>query len=439
MMRLVRILAAGSVLVAAAGGQDDVAQGYWPQWRGPLGTGEAAPAADPPTEWSETTNVRWKVALPGLGYGTPVIWGDRVFVTTAVPFGEHVEPVPDDAPGAHDNAPVTQQHEFAVLALHRQTGEILWQTSLHKQLPHAGAHVSGSLASASPVVDGERVFAYFGSAGLYCLDHGGKLLWKTDLGDMRVKHGHGEGSSPVLWGETLVVNWDHEAQSFVVAFDARTGEERWRDDRDEVTSWSTPVVAEAGGRVQVVVSGTKRVRGYDLATGEVIWECGGLSNNVVASPVAAHGIVVAGSSYEKRAMFAVRLAGAEGDITGTDAVLWSRKRRTPYVPSPLLYGDQVYFLSHYQNVLSRVQLQTGAEPVGPFRMSGLFNIYASPVGAAGKVYVTDLDGSTLVLSHGEAPEILALNKLDDSFAASAAVAGDALFLRGKKALYCLAQ
>jgi outer membrane protein assembly factor BamB len=177
-----------------------------------------------------------------------------------------------------------------------------------------------------------------------------------------------------------------------------------------------------------------------VATGESIWECGGLSHNVVASPVGGGGLVIAGSSYEKRAMFAVRLQGAEGDVTGTAAVAWSRTRRTPYVPSPLLYGEWVYFLSHYQNVLSRVRAATGEDPAGPFRMAGLYDIYSSPVGAAGRVYVTDLDGSTLVISHGAGePEILALNKLDDSFAASAAVAGDALVLRGKKYLYCLAE
>jgi outer membrane protein assembly factor BamB len=172
----------------------------------------------------------------------------------------------------------------------------------------------------------------------------------------------------------------------------------------------------------------------------VIWEAGGLSHNVVASPVAGDGLVIAGSSYEKRRMFALRLADAKGDVTGTKAIAWSRTTRTPYVPSPLLYGKWVYFLSHYQNVMSRVRAATGEEPFGPFRMTGLYNIYASPVGAAGRVYVTDLDGSTLVFSHDDKdPEILALNKLDDSFAASAAIAGDALFLRGRQHLYCLAR
>src|SRR5207249_5283353 len=204
--------------------------------------------------------------------------------------------------------------------------------TVHRGLPHEAGHISASLASASPVTDGERVFASFGSYGLYCLDFDGRLLWEKNLGEMHSKHGHGEGSSPALHGETLVVNWDHEEQSFLVALDKRTGKQRWRVARPEDTSWATPIVVEHGGKVQVIVSGTNRIRGYDLASGEVIWECGGLSSNVVASPVAAGGVVYAGSSYDTRNLLAIRLDGAKGDITGTRQVIWSRRRGAPYVP-----------------------------------------------------------------------------------------------------------
>jgi outer membrane protein assembly factor BamB len=415
------------------------AQGYWPQWRGPSGTGSSA-TADPPTQWSETHNLRWKVRLEGAGHGTPVVWGDRVFVTAAIPFGKRVDPVPDNAPGAHDNAPVTQHQEFAAFAYSRKNGELLWKTTLRKQLPHSGAHKSGTLASASPVVDSTHLFASFGSAGLYCLDHDGKLIWKKDLGDMAVKHGHGEGSSPVGFGDTLAVNWDHEGQSFVVAFDKRTGDVRWRVNRDEVTSWATPIIVLHDGKPQLIVSGTKRARSYDLKTGKVIWECGGLSHNVVASPVSSEGMVYIASSYEKKAMFAVKLDGAKGDITPTDRVVWRRQRRTPYVPSPLLYGKWLYFLNHYQGVLTRVEAKTGKESQGPFRLHDMFEIYASPVGAAGRVYFTDRDGSTIVISHGDGlPKILAFNQLDDGFSASIALAGGELFLRGTKFLYCISR
>lgn len=418
-------------------------QQNWPQWRGPLGTG-VAPDADPPTAWSEidgeTRNIRFKVEVPGSGHGTPIIWGSRIFLTTAIPFGESGGPVPDNAPGAHDNARVTQRHEFAVLCMDRDDGRVLWRRTLRKQLPHAVYHKSGTLASASPVTDGRHLFAFFGSYGLYCLDLDGERLWEKDLGDMQVKHGHGEGSSPVLHGDTLVVNWDHEGQSFLVAFDKNSGRERWRADRDEVTSWSTPIVMAADGGHQVVVSGTNRMRGYDLTTGEVVWECAGLSHNIVASPVGADGMVYAGSSYEKRRMLAIRLAGAKGDITDTDCVVWRRQRRTPYVPSPLLYGNWLYFLTHYQGFLSCVEAKTGREPARPLRLEGMREIYASPVGAGGRVYVTDREGTTIVLSHGGGkPRVLAVNQLQDSFSASAAIVGRDLYLRGSRHLYRIAR
>ncbi len=440
---LVYTLAALCLLVWPAAGQDEElarsgADQYWPQWRGPLGTG-VAPHADPPLSWSESENVRWKVPLPGSGHSTPIVWGERVFVTTAIPYGEPVEPEPDRAPGAHDNAPVTRHQRYAVLAVGRGTGEILWQRALREQLPHERAHYSGSFAAASPVTDGERLYAFFGSRGLYCLDLDGELLWELHLGEMQSKHEHGEGASPALHGDTLVVNWDHEGESFLIALDKRTGEQRWKVLRDEVTSWATPIVVDNAGAPQVVVSGSQRLRGYDLRDGEILWECGGLSRNVVASPVAGDGMVFAGSSYEKKVMVAIRLEGASGDVTRTDHVVWTRRRGTPYVPSPLLYGDALYFLHHYQGVLSRVEAATGAEQHGPFRLTGIGNVYASPVGAAGRVYVTDLDGTTLVMSDADQPTTLALNQLEDRFSASPALAGRELFLRGERYLYCITE
>src|SRR5204862_6559342 len=177
-------------------------------------------------------------------------------------------------PGAHDNNATTYNHEFAVLAVSRKTGKVLWQQTVHKAAPNEAGHYTASLASASPITDGEHVFAFFGSYGLYCLDFDGKLIWKKDLGEMHTKHGHGEGSSPALHGDTLVVNWDHEEQSFVVALDKHTSQQRWRVARAEDTSWATPIVVEYGGKAQVIVPGTNRLRGYDLAGGAVLWECG---------------------------------------------------------------------------------------------------------------------------------------------------------------------
>ena len=432
------LLVAFGFTVATAGalGQAVNPLAQWGQWRGPLATG-AAPKADPPVEWSETKNIRWKTKLPGLGHSSPVVWGSLVFVTTAEMTGAK-KPFTGVTPdGAHNNMNPLFDHQFAVMAIDRQTGAVVWRRTVATRQPHESTHESATWASNSPVTDGEHVLSFFGSNGLYCLDTGGRLLWSRDLGDMQVKHGHGEGASPLLHDETVVVNWDHEGASVIVALAKRTGEELWRQPRDEVTSWATPIVVTHDGQAQVVVSGTRRVRGYDLKTGAVIWEAGGLPGNIVASPVGADGMVFAAGSYEKQTLLAIRLTGAKGELTGTQQIAWQKNRSTPYVPSPLLYDGWLYYLRHYQGVLSRVNAKTGDEPSGPFRLGSVFNIYSSPVAAAGRIYVTDRNGKTLVMSNDAEPKALTLNKLDDRFSASAALVGDAIFLRGEKFLYCI--
>ena len=411
----------------------------WPQWRGPLATG-VAPHADPPLHWSEKKNIRWKITLPGKGHSTPIVFGDRVFLTAAVPVGDAQKPVYDTAPGTHDNVPVTHHHQFVVLAVSRRNGEILWQKIVREEFPLEGGHETGSLASNSPATDGERLYVFFGSRGLYCLDFAGEIKWQKDFGRMQTLHAHGEGSSPVLHGDTLIVCWDHEGDSALYALDKHTGKERWKVARDEKTSWSTPLVVEHEGKPQVIISATKRVRSYDLKTGTLLWECAGLSRNVVSSPVAGHGMVFAGNSYDWQAMLAIRLAGAKGDITDTAQVAWKLNRLTPYVSSPLLYDDTLYFLRHNQNILSRLEPMTGKPRGEPLRLEGIRDfIFASPVGAAGRIYVTSRDGLTVVLRHNRDNAPLALNRLDDVFSASPALADKELYLRGERFLYCIAQ
>ncbi|MEM8995500.1 MAG: PQQ-binding-like beta-propeller repeat protein, partial [Acidobacteriota bacterium] len=286
------------------------------------------------------------------------------------------------------------------------------------------------------------VVASFGTQGVYGLDLAGDLLWRRDFGPMKIKHAHGEGGSPALHGDSVIIQWDHEGPSFLVALDRKTGDDRWRVPRDQGTSWSTPLVVEGDGvdvPAQVVVAGTNELRGHDLGTGRELWRAGGLSANVVASPVAADGRVFAGSSYEHQIFFGVELAGAAGDLTGTEKVIWRRNRGTPYVPSPLLYGDALYFHNHYQSVLSRVSVADGSDDPGPLRLPGIRNVYGSPVAADGRVYVTDLLGTTVVLSHSEKPAVLARNRLDDTFAASAVLHGETIYLRGERFLYALAE
>jgi outer membrane protein assembly factor BamB len=220
---------------------------YWPQWRGPLASG-VAPQANPPIEWSERKNVRWKVALPGKGHSSPVVFGDVIYLLAAAPVGAAQTPVHDSAPGVHDSVPVTHRHEYLVLALSRKDGRILWKKVVREEWPHEGGHDTGSPASNSPVTDGEFIYAFFGSRGLYCLDTNGAVKWQANLGKMQTLHSHGEGSSPVLHGNTLIVNWDHEGDSFLSAFEKRTGRQLWRTPRDEKTSWSTPLMVEHDGK-----------------------------------------------------------------------------------------------------------------------------------------------------------------------------------------------
>lgn len=423
-------------LHSAAEGPHD--ERHWAQWRGPLDTG-VAPRADPPVEWSESRNIRWKIPLPGEGHSSPVVWGDRIYLTAAIPHGQPVAPATGVRPGAHDNILKVRPMKFVVLAVDRATGKIIWQTTVRDSIPHESRHDTGSYASASPITDGKRIYAFFGSNGLYALNLEGKVIWSRDLGDMHTKHGHGEGASPALHGDSLVVNWDHEGPSFITSFDTSTGEQRWSQKRDEPTSWSSPHVLTHTDPLQVVVSAANRIRSYNLATGKLLWECGGLSHNVVAGPVSQKGLVICGSSYEKQAILGIRLDGATGDLTGTGNIAWIKRRDTPYVPSLLLYDGLVYYHRHYQGTLTCRQATTGKSLYERARLTGIDNVYASPVAAAGRIYITSLDGQTLVFTSGNNPEALSLNQLDDRFSASAALVDDEIIMRGSKSLYCIAQ
>ncbi len=411
----------------------------WAQWRGPLATG-VAPHADPPLRWSETNNVRWKIAIPGKAHSSPIAHGDHVYLATAIPVGDRRKPVYDRAPGTHDNVAVTHRHQFVMLAIQRKDGRIAWRKTLKEDFPHEGGHETGSLASNSPTTDGETLYAHFGSRGLHALGLDGELKWQKDLGRMDTLHAHGEGSSPVLFRDTVFVCWDHEGDSALFALDKRTGAQRWKVARDEKTSWSTPILVEHAGKPQLVVSATKRVRAYDPDDGTLLWECAGLTDNVVSSPVFGHDMVFAGNSYYRQAMFGIRLDGARGDITGTDRVAWRLGRMTPYVASPLLYDDTLYFLRHLQNIISRLDPVSGQPRGEALRLEDIRDlIFSSPVGAAGRLYVTGRDGTTVVLRHDSENGILAVNHLDDAFSASAALIDRELYLRGERFLYCLAE
>jgi outer membrane protein assembly factor BamB len=405
-------------------------------WRGPLGTG-VAPDANPPTEWSENKNVSWKVEIAGRGSSSPVIWGDRIFLLTAIPAGVSGEETHKPRGGINPRI----AHQFKVLALSRADGKVLWERVAREEVPHEASHQdNGTWASASAVTDGEHVIASFESRGIYCYDMKGTLVWQKDLGDKKMRNEFGEGSTPALHGNTLIVVWDHfvPGESFIAALDKRTGEERWRVKRDEIDTWATPAIVETGGRTQVIVPGMNRLRSYDLANGAILWETAGLTMNPIPSPVAGEGMVFATSGFRGNSLKAIRLEGAKGDITGTPNVVWTLDRDTPYVPSPLLYNGILYILKTNNGLLSAFDAKTGKPHYQVQRIEKAPNVFASPVGAAGRVYIPGRDGTTVVIKHGPAFEILAENTLDDGFDASPAVVDREIYLRGYRYLYRIA-
>jgi outer membrane protein assembly factor BamB len=423
---------------SAAGAASNDPLDNWHQWRGPLATG-LAPRGDPPTRWDRTSNIKWKTTIPGRGSATPVVWGDLVFVLSAVDTGRSAgaADLPKVEPGFEKKtkAPSTY-HRFLVIAVDRASGRIRWQRTATERVPHEGHHPTHSYAAASPTTDGRFIYASFGSRGVYCYDVAGQLRWHRDLGRMQTRLGWGEGTSPVLKGDTLIVNWDHEAGSALIALDARTGQTRWKVSRDEPTSWATPLVVEHQGRTQVVVSGTNRVRSYDLATGAVLWQCGGQTVNAIPSPVTGAGLAFCMSGYRGAAAYAIPL-DATGDLTGTNRIPWHYDRGTPYVPSPLLAGRRLYFTQGNNALLTCLDIGTGKPIIDRERLPGLSSLYASPAAAAGRLYFVGRDGTTLVLRQADKVEVLATNRLDEPIDASPVIVGRQLFLRGEETLYCI--
>ncbi len=414
--------------------QDTGSMRWWPGWRGPLQTGEA-PLGNPPVRWSEDENIRWKIKLPGIGHATPVVWGDTIFILTAVPAGTgDNEGMASRFFGALTG---TGSFKYDIIAIDRKTGGTIWRRTARAEPPHDGKHDDASWASCSPVTDGEHVIAAFGSRGYYCYDMEGNLIWEKDFGDLSIRFSWGEGASPALSGDHLVVTWDQTGRSFITALDKSTGREFWRNNRSDGTSWTTPLIVEHDGRRQVVAPSIRRTRSYDLLTGKIIWETLGMTANPIPTPVAADGIVYLMGGYSGSILLAVSLDRARGDASSSNAIVWDHARDTPYVPSPLLYNGRLYFLKSNQHMLSCFDAKTGREHYSRERLEGLRGVYASPVAAAGRVYVAGRNGATAVLRDGPVLDVVEVNRLDDRFSASPVIVGADLIMRGHQYLYCI--
>jgi outer membrane protein assembly factor BamB len=409
----------------------------WPHWRGPLANG-FSPHGDPPTHWDEKTNVKWKTPLPGKGSATPVVWGDQIFVLTAVDTGKKADaadlPKLDPRFEGKLKSPM-KVWQFLVLSFDRRTGKELWRKVATEAVPHEGHFGTHSYAGGSPATDGRNLYVSFGSRGVYCYDLAGKLRWRRDFGLMYTRQSWGEANTPAIHGDTLIVNWDHEGQSFIVALDANTGDTRWKKDREEITSWSTPLIVEHEGKTQVIVNATKRVRSYDLATGDLLWECGGQTFGI-PTPIVFGDLVICMSGYPGSACFAIPL-GSKGDLTGTKKIAWKHNSGTPYCPSPLLMSGRLYFTQHNQPLFTCLDAQTGEVLLNRERLADVKSFYGSPVGVKDRIYLASQQGTSLVLRHSDKLEVLATNQLKDQFDASPVIIGRQLFLRGLKNLYCL--
>jgi outer membrane protein assembly factor BamB len=418
----------------------------WSAWRGPHGTGLAE--GDAPTTWAADKNVAWKIPIEGRGVSTPVIWGDKLFLTTAVQRGEapadaEPEPEPEEGGRGRGRGPrpggLLVEHDFDVLCFDKQTGKTLWRQTAITATPHEGYHKTyGSFASNSPVTDGEHLFAFFGSRGIYCYDLDGELVWKKDFGvEMEMRRAFGEGVAPVIHGDSLVLNFDQEGPSFIVVLDKNTGEERWRKDRDELSTWAPPLVTEVGDRTEVIVSGANAVRSYALEDGELIWQCSGLGTNPIPTPVRVGDSVLVMTGHRDVQLMSIALGG-EGDLSETDAVRWSTAKGTAYTASPV-YMDGLFYSVSDRGFISCFDAESGEPHYLEQRLPRGFTLKASPVATAEHLYVVSERGEVAVLESG--PELKVHGVMpaleDELWLASPVIDEGALYLRSLEHLYCI--
>ena len=408
----------------------------WPQWRGPNANGSLEHGA-PPLKWGEDQNIQWKIELEGEGTSTPIVWEDRVIYTTAIKTDRVSENPPEKHPKAM-TIPPNNLYRFMVWCVSLKDGKVIWKHNPITSAPNEGKHKTHTYAAASPVTDGKHLFVSFGSMGIVCLElETGELKWNVDLGDMQTRRGWGEAVSPVLKDNRLIVMWDQEVDSKMFVLDTNDGKVLWKRDRDEPTTWATPLVVEHSGKTQVITNGTNSVRSYDLETGEIIWETAGTTLNAISCPIQFGSNVICMAGYRGNRAFSISL-DSQGKVVASETN-WEIDRGTPYVPSPTISENRLYFTKGMSAILNCVNAESGKEFYSAKRIEGLSNLYASPVAVNGKVYIPSREGVTAVIKDSNKYELLATNKLNDSIDASPVVAGDRLLLRGHRNLYCIGE
>jgi outer membrane protein assembly factor BamB len=437
---LVACLVAGSAVPLAAQN--------WPSFRGTQASGVAEGAATP-VSWNATTgqNVVWKAPVAGLAVSSPIVWGDTVFVSTAVssdPNATFRHGLYGDVEPSKD----VSKHTWRLVALDKRTGKVLWDRVAHEGIPQTKRHPKSSQASPTPVTDGRHVVVSFGSEGLYAYDMKGQPLWTQNLGVLNAgwfydpDYEWGVASSPIIWNGLVIVQCDIQKQSFLAAFDVKTGKPAWRTQRDEIPGWATPTIYQDGSHTELVTQGTNFIRGYDPKTGTELWRLSGNSEVTVPTPIVAKDLILVTNGYRGvQPIFAIK-PGAKGDITlkgeqtTSDAIAWSTKRGGPYIPTPVIYGDYLYVCLN-NGALAAYALKTG-ERVYQERLGGKGGSFsASPVAADGKIYLASEDGDVFVVKAGPTYELLATNSMGEVLMATPAISDGLIIVRGLKHIYAI--
>jgi len=421
---------------------EHAAAGNWPQWRGPDGSG-ISNEKNLPSEWSPTKNIKWKTTIEGRSHSSPIVWGNRVFLTTAVegavvPGAKAVKHTLEGGKEfLHpDSVGADKKHTFKVIAIDRDSGKIVWDATAWEGTPYDNRHRKSSYAASTPATDGKLVYAFFGTEGLYAYDFKGKLAWKADLGKLGTV-GMGTGTSPILFNDLVIVQCDEEngEASFIVALDKKTGKEAWRSPRKVQVSWATPLLVRTSTRAELITSGTEAIVAYDPATGKELWRHKGVESNAIPSPVANNDMVFLVAGFPAKIAMAIKL-GQNGDLTGTPNVAWTYAKGTAYVPSPILYGEYLY-LTTDRGILTAVDAKTGEVKYEGGRIPIPATFTASPVAFEGKILMTSEDGDTFIVKAGPKHEILGTNSVGEPVYASPAIADGRIFIRGEKNLYCI--